>query len=244
MFQWTDEIMAFRADADGYGHFDAAIAARVAAYLPPGGRVCDAGCGMGFLSMELCRRGFSVTAVDESAAALSFLRRRQAQEGLADMTILQGDLFSMTPDRPYDAMVFCLFGGVEQSLAAIRRQCRGRAVLVKKDWSHHRFDPQHRPMRRHSSFQHACDRLQALSVPYDSCRFTLEMGQPLRSVDEARRFLAAYAPDGALPDRQQAQALLQPTGRTDFPYYLPAQRSLGFIVLDAGNIPNAIEDQQ
>lgn len=240
MFQWTDEIMAFREDAENYTRFDEAIAGRVASYLSPGSRLCDAGCGMGFLSVKLCRMGFSVTAVDESAAAVAYLRSKQTQAGLTGLTVVQGDLFTMTPDRPYDAMVFCFFGGVEQSLAAIRRQCRGKAVLIKKDWLRHRFDPQHRPMK-HSSFEFTCDRLQELSIPYDSCRFALEMGQPLRSVEHARHFFAAYAPDGALPDPERTRALLQPTGRTDFPYYLPARRSLGLIVLDAGTIPDSIE---
>ena len=55
------------------------------------------------------------------------------------------------------------------------------------------------------------------------------------------RAFAAYAPDGTLPDPERTRALLQPTGRTDFPYYLPARRSLGLIVLDAGTIPDSIE---
>ena len=90
MFQWTDEIMAFREDAENYTRFDEAIAGRVASYLSPGSRLCDAGCGMGFLSVKLCRMGFSVTAVDESAAAVAYLRSKQTQAGLTGLTVVQG----------------------------------------------------------------------------------------------------------------------------------------------------------
>src|SRR5690242_9154292 len=61
-------------------HFRVALMARtLAAYLPalpPGRRVLDAGAGRGTLALLLARRGYTVTAVDESAEFMGYLARR------------------------------------------------------------------------------------------------------------------------------------------------------------------------
>ena len=240
MFTWTPEMIRLMQNANARSEYHRQLAAILAPKLAGCRTLCDAGCGLGALSAALSPYFEKITAADVSDEALVVLRQTIRTRQLTNITPLHCDLLTSEDKTQYDAMVFCFFGGVEQSLAAIRRQCSGKAVLIKKDWLRHRFDPQHRPMK-HSSFEFTCDRLQELSIPYDSCRFTLEMGQPLRSVEHARRFFAAYAPNGALPDPERTRALLHPTGRTDFPYYLPARRSLGLIVLDAGTIPDSIE---
>ena len=49
-------------------------AAYVAALLPPGARVLDAGCGTGRVAVELARRGYQVTAADNDTSMLAVAR--------------------------------------------------------------------------------------------------------------------------------------------------------------------------
>jgi SAM-dependent methyltransferase len=51
--------------------------------LAPGARVLDLCCGPGRISLELARRGFTVTGVDRTEPYLEEARRRTAAEGLA-----------------------------------------------------------------------------------------------------------------------------------------------------------------
>ena len=55
------------------------------------------------------------------------------------VTAICGDVEALTLEKPYDAMVFCLFGRTEDTLRIARKQCRGKIFLVKSDYSHHRF---------------------------------------------------------------------------------------------------------
>ncbi len=51
-------------------------------YLPPSGSILEIGAETGRYTLELCRRGYSVTAVDLSAALLHRCQRRLEAEGL------------------------------------------------------------------------------------------------------------------------------------------------------------------
>lgn len=111
---WTEESIAFLRDAAAMNRYYETVAEKVTPQLPENAHVCDAGCGIGELSLALkpyCRH----------------------------VTARCGDVEALTPKEPYDAMVFCLFGRTEDTLRIARKQCRGKIFLVKSDYSHHRF---------------------------------------------------------------------------------------------------------
>ena len=64
MFEWNADKVRFMEDAAAWGDFHARLAAALAPYL--GGRICDAGCGTGHLSLALSPYVKQVTAVDVS----------------------------------------------------------------------------------------------------------------------------------------------------------------------------------
>ena len=133
--QWTDESIAFLRDAPAMNRYYETIAEKIAPQLPENAHVCDAGCGIGELSLALkpyCRH---VTAVDADELAIKTLEAHL----IKGVTAICGDVEALTPKEPYDAMVFCLFGRTEDTLRIARKQCRGKIFLVKSDYSHHRF---------------------------------------------------------------------------------------------------------
>ena len=238
MFEWTEESIRFRVDAAEQVGFDEAIAAHILPNLPENAHVCDAGCGLGYLSIALAAHCKAVAAVDTSGAALAVLRGNAERQGVENLRIRKADLFSMQPEEPYDAMVFCFFGQIRETLRAVRTQCSGRAILVKRDHVLRRFSLTERPARR-LDFQAACDELAELGVLFSAETFPVEMGQPFRSLADAERFFTLFAA-GEKPEPAQLRARLVETGKQAFPYYFPAERSLGLIVLETGDIPDFI----
>ena len=76
----------------------------VAATVPPGCSVLDAGCGDGRNSIYLASLGFDVRAVDMSPAAIAKLRRRAEERGVrVDTTI--AELADFELDRHYGLVV-------------------------------------------------------------------------------------------------------------------------------------------
>lgn len=75
-------------------------AAYVAALVPPGSRVLDAGCGTGRVAVELARRGYEVAGVDGDASMLGV-----ARAAAPDLPWELADLATWSTTSSYDLVV-------------------------------------------------------------------------------------------------------------------------------------------
>jgi SAM-dependent methyltransferase len=241
MYVWTPDSIRFRVDAAEYTKYDDAIIAQISPHLSTDAVVCDAGCGLGYTSLALARHCARVTAVDTSAEALDVLRNSIAENKIENIEVIKGDLFSMQPKRRYDAMVFCFFGRVEETLYAAKKLCSGTVYMVKKNWRNHRFTPGEVPLKRFT-FEQTLLQLDALGVPYQAETFPIEMGQPFRSLQDAMRFFETYRQEEDEEDftLEQVKRLLYATESAKFPYFLPANRTLGLVTIRVQDIPDRL----
>jgi S-adenosylmethionine-dependent methyltransferase len=77
-------------------------------YLPPDGSILEIGAGTGRYTLALCRLGYSVTAVDLSAALLERCRRRLAAEQLqsrAQLVVADARDLHAVPSTRFDAVL-------------------------------------------------------------------------------------------------------------------------------------------
>ncbi|MCE5234886.1 MAG: methyltransferase [Clostridiaceae bacterium] len=238
MYKWTPDAIRFRVDAAEYTRYDEAIAARILPRLDRSAYVCDAGCGLGYLSLALAKNTARIAAIDVCADALDVLRKNIAAEGVKNIDVIEGDLFSAKRRQNYDAMVFCFFGRVEETLFTAKAQCRGKIFLVKKNWENHRFTLEETPLKGYT-FEKTRAELEALNIPYDAETFWVEMGQPFRTLADAALFFETYRQEESGPPirPEQIEARLSTGGSAAFPYYLPSQKTLGLIEIDVSNIP-------
>ena len=229
MFAWTEESAAFWEDSASYTQSYERLAERTAARLSPEGNLFEGGCGLGHLSVALAKRGYHVTAMDLSPLPLRYI------PGTSGLTVRQGDAFALPPGAVYDSGLFCFFGGVPETLAWARVHCRDTLVLFKKNWSTHRFTRDPGAVRKFT-YPLTCGELERLGVPFAAETFDADMGQPFRSLPDAVRFFRLYDPQAAMTEGE-ALSRLTKTGDPVFPYYLPALRSVGMIVIQTRDIP-------
>lgn len=239
MFQWNAEKVRFMEDAAAWGDFHARLAAELAPYLPQDGHVCDAGCGTGHLALALSPYVKRVTAVDVSHQALALLAENCQKRGAANIDIRCGDIARLPPEQPYDAMVFCFFGHIEEILAVSAAQCRGTVLAVMRNDGCHRFSAAQSAIR-HGGYPRGTAELTARGIPFHAVERELPMGQPFRNFDDARRFFALYQPpDDTTPVTDDfLRQRLTATGREDFPLYLPQNRRFGLLRWETCEIPN------
>lgn len=231
--KWTEESIRLMEIAASRSHYYEALADVICARLPAGSRVCDAGCGLGHLSLALADRGMRVTSVDTSAAALAVLARLR---GEADIDIRCGRIEETVPDAPYDAMIFCLFGSIKEIVKVAAAQCRGDVFIVARSDDAHRFS-----VRRHAlpypGYGDMRQALDLMGVPHTGVALSLEIGQPLRDFSDARRFFALYnRDDPALITNDYLSSRLVRTDDPDYPLYLPHAREIGVIHFSARDI--------
>lgn len=237
MFRWTADMIRFMADAADRNGSAAALSGVLAEELPDG-TVCDAGCGVGGLSMALAERFRQVVAADLSEEALASLRARNRRDNL---TIRRCDVLSDQPETPYDAMVFCFFGSVDEILSTARRQCRGTVAIIRKIGTTHTFSLTPRQRKAGRGFDALCTRLQSMGIPFRTRKLTVDMGQPFRSLEDAVLFFHIYSRDAdpSVITPEAVERRLVRRDDPDFPWYLPATEPVGIALLNAEDIPPA-----
>jgi len=240
MFAWKEDMIRFMTDASEHSDFHTLLAKEIAQRIGPGGHVCDAGCGLGYLSRAMSPYFDKITSIDISPNAIARLQLQVQTGQYPKIQPVCGDIHEILPETPYDKMVFCLFGKLSEIFAIAKAQCRGKIVIIKKNWPCHTFSLTH-PPRKGRSLEEVCDILERLGIGYQADTCAIELGQPLRSEADAVRFFRLYShdPDPEAITFQHILPLLQAGNREEFPYYLPARKKLGILTLDARQIPEA-----
>lgn len=232
MYRWEPDMIRYMRDASEHSRYNRELVTQMLPWLEKDTHICDAGCGLGYLSMTLAEHVGHVTAVDINADAL----RNLEEKALSNVTILCGDIAVLPPTRPYDAMVFCFFGGIEEILRIAKEQCGGSVFVVSRNYTAHRFSVGKYPTGSYG-FSRAKVVLNEKGIPFIEKTLQLEFGQPFRSLEDARRFFELYSRDGnkqLITDEFLREKLVEQPG--DFPWYLPHLRKVGFLRFEAEKI--------
>lgn len=228
MFKWTQESIAYMDDACRRTDFHRKLTAELQPYLRETDSVCDAGCGLGYLSLSLAPYVGAVTAVERDSQALAVLEREVKARGIANVTAVQDDVLAYRPDTRFDAMVFCFFGSIEEILAAAARCCRGTVLAVVRNDARHRFSGKSRGPGRHS-YEIACRILAGKGICFTARTEAFDFDQPFRSLEDARRFFELYG------GSEDWRSRLVETGDPEYPWQLPSRREFGLITFQMGD---------
>ena len=228
-YQWGSERIRFMVDACEFGTYHQQLTKLLAPHLEGAERVCDVGCGLGYLSLELAKFVPHVTAVEVDEEAISVLRENCIAQEIGNIYALCQDAFSLDEAQQFDRMIFCVFGTVEEVLSIAEKHCTGEVLMITRNEKHHRFSHEQEALRdRKYSFENKCYELRKRGIPFEAKEFTLEFGQPFRNLEDAAAFYSLYSKKGNLSD-EELLARLEKTDRQDFPFYLPKKSNLGFI---------------
>ena len=96
---WTPDILRFMEDADRLSPYFRDLARLAAAQCPRGGRVLDAGCGMGQLSLALAEHAGHIDAVDRSEQAIAHLADEVRRTEATNVHPHCADMFAWRMDK-------------------------------------------------------------------------------------------------------------------------------------------------
>lgn len=238
---WYEDMVRFMQDASEYGNYNQILLQKMRPFLTPDMHICDAGSGLGYLSLAMAPHVRQVTAVERHPQASAVLEENCRSRGIRNVHAHCADIEEAPPAEPYDAMVFCFFGQIHQTLRLAKQQCRGRVFIFTRNYRNHRFSAGIHPTGW-EGFSELQETLQALKIPAHWEAFEAEHGQPLRDLHEARRFFELYSKDQDRSLLTEAFLLSKviPTGRQDFPFYLPHKRHVAFVTFLVQDIPDLI----
>jgi len=227
---WSGDMVRFMKDASEYGDYNKKLAERLSAYLTKDMAVCDAGCGLGYLSLALAPYVKSVTSVEKNEDALAVLGENLKKLGIENVTPCLSDIGSLDKAQKFDAMVFCFFGGIEEILDIAEKHCTGDVFVITRAYKTHRFSVGKYPV---DSFGNKTSGqvLKERNIPFDEAEFSLEFGQPFSSFESAMRFYETYSKDNdkSVITEEFVRSKLEETGREDFPFYMPHERKIAML---------------
>lgn len=245
MQRWEPDMVRFMRDASEYGSYNRALADYIACRIPQRSHVCDAGCGLGYLSLEMAKRVQRVTAVDINADALCVLKENCLRQHADHIDIRCGDIELLTPEKPYDAMVFCFFGSISEVLHIAQKQCCADVFMISRNYSRHRFSVGEHCVS-YGGYKEACRRLSKIQIPFERQEMSLDLGQPFANLDDARLFFQLYSKDkdhsGITDDFLWSK--LKKVDHVDFPLYMPHMREVGIVHFHVKDIPRITAVQE
>lgn len=236
MIIWNEESNRWLRDASEYTGYNRELSQMLLEYLPTGGTLCDMGCGNGLVDFELAPYFREITCVDISAGAVNAVSERAAELGVKNLTAVRAN--GETFEGAWDC-VTALFHGGPETFDRYFGKTRDTLLIAVHASRVGDLGPEKYRVRRCSDVTDMKEYLNEKHVRYLLKETALEYGQPLKSLEEAERFVRTYTlPPEAEELREYLKQNLQETGRKDFPYYLPKKRRFGLFVIRKSENPN------
>ncbi len=238
MHMWKPEMIEYMTRASLFGDYNKQLAAIISKHISNDDTLCDAGCGLGFLSRELSPYAKSVTAVDINDRALSVLKNDL--QNYPNVTGENCDIFEYSKSE-FDIMVFNYFGKIDEIMSIAQRLCKKRIIIVKRSTDKHGFsfdlDSISGNIRLNTD-----DYLDNHGIKYIKEQYSIEFGQPLKSIEDAVRFFNLYrSPDSAKMSESDIKEKIVPINKNDYNYYYPYKKEIAVYVINMKDIEGAVK---
>ena len=228
-YSWDEQNIRWFLDASAYTGFHKALARKIAAYMEPGDMLCDAGCGLGRIDLELAPYVSELTAIDICENATGVLRGDAEAAGASNLHVICGDALSLS--NTFDVVLLSFFG--QSNITDFMRLCRRRLIRVVGAENKSSLYPERYRNHVKDTAPVVYESLTAQGVAFKLERHTLEFGQPLRSQKDAEQYILSNAPQASVKEVNEfLDEHITHTGRDDFPLYLPNKKGLGVFILE------------
>ena len=222
-FRWNDDTVRWYLAADAYTGYSEKLAALIAPMVEGLSTLCDVGCGLGLIDLALSRHLKKITCIDVSAAAIDALKQAVAVKKIGNVEPLLMD--SADLGGRWDVILLSFFDS--HNIGAYLPQCRKLIAVVGTKGKSELFPDKYRTFRKYTAGETE-EFLVQNRLPYKRQYADLDFGQPLLSLRDARKFVAARSP-GITPEDLEAflSERLVETGDRLYPYCLPRTKSVG-----------------
>ena len=192
---WTEKSTLWYKHAAEYTGYYRVIYDEISPHIHEKDSVCDIGCGLGYLSVEMAKKARMVTASDFEERPLLDLEERKKQVNITNLEILQSDWAEICDKPQWDIVVSSFFKSNLADISKLLGFCRKRLILVVSNGSENSF----LPWGRSRHFEKKADSLKGglveKNIPFIYRDLTVQFGQPLFSQEEIVEFIKHYLPD-------------------------------------------------
>lgn len=222
-FNWNVNTIKWYREANAYSGFFRNVAALIAPKLEGYATFCDIGCGLGLVDLELSKSIRQITCIDINTEAIGTLKKSIAAQKIRNIETRLMDCSEL--DENWDIIYMSFFGSHE--LEKYLPRCQKMIAVVGKKIKENTAMDQYKSFQK-NSYDKVAEDLNRKGIPYSLTEVSLEFGQPLVSVEDAKNYIRSnYAgiSDADVNDFL-AQKLIE-TNEKDYPFYIPKKKEIG-----------------
>ena len=241
-YERTQQMIYFMKNACEYNSYNTELARLIKSELDDSSlHICDTGCGLGYLSLELAQYFKVVTAIDVDSNAIAVLKNNITKRNINNIETICTDAMEYRADKPFNSMIFCFFGAMDDTLKISVKNCTGKVFIIGRNWDEHRFSLKNE-IRPHFTTKQKCNFLDKLKIPYKLRYLSTDMGQPLLDEQEAISFFKLYNRSKDLNEIkfEDIKEKLVASDKAGYKYYLPMQKDLCIIICEASSFKDKI----
>ena len=229
-FAWTKKRIEWYLDASRYGDFYGQLAKKITPCLFESDTVCDLGCGLGRLDLQLASVVSHITCVDIDATVLNMLEEDARMQGVGNLCVQCCDVQSM--QKKFDVVLMTFFGYPPSLMLDCMTHAKRLTIRVVHAEANVSTPGAKKWKKNRETISDIAAVLENEGYQYQLLRDSFEFGQPLHSESEGRDFIRCNNPE--IPEDKLSVFLetnLVTTESTEFPLYLPAKKELGIFLI-------------
>lgn len=227
-FKWDPNTIKWYQEANAYSQFFKNIAELITPRLEGCSSLCDIGCGLGLIDLELSEKLTNITCIDINEFALNSLKANIAERKIANIEPQLMDCDDISGH--WDVIYTSFFGSrnPEKFLPFCKKQI---SVVEKKETSPSTI-AKYKSFHR-NTYDQVVAALNEKDILFTLTEVSFEFGQPLTSVAEGKKFIQNNYPNVNDEDLNNylTQTLIE-TNKADYPFYLPKRKSLGIFEIE------------
>lgn len=222
IFKWNSNTIKWYQDANEYTRFFKNLADLIAPKLEGYSTLCDIGCGLGLVDIELSSKIQQITCIDINKNAIKALEDNIQNREITNIETRIMDFNDI--NESWDVMLLSFFASC--NIEKLLPHCKQLIVISNKD----KGDPFFKKYRTYSkaTYDEVEQMLKDKGIEYSLTKTTLEFGQPLVSVEDGKNYLKNFSSnisDDVLNDYLNKN--LTKTNNSKYPYYLPKEKPIG-----------------
>ncbi len=226
LYAWDDKSLEWYVNAVEYGSFHRIVAEKMLKVLPEKPTVCDVGCGTGALALCLAEHCGNITAVDLNRKPIDYLKSTVRERGIENIRPICADFeFVENPREKYDAVVFCLAGGISHFYEKAEKW--GNNLFFIENATNRRSFSMSGKTGKETYFMDDIKFLSDREEDFTADFFTAPFGQVFETREEAWNFMRHYdrdEPSDNIWHYLEEHLLEINSGK--FRYYLPCDKKL------------------
>lgn len=229
-FTWTDQSIKWFLTASRYTGFHKKLAQYILPSLTNDMSICDFGCGLGRLDIELAPFVKKIYAIDISQDVIDVLR--QDIKVLSLNNVLPRCANADSLNETCDVGIMSFFGKSVRDMLYYRGLCNKHLIrIVNMQNTSTLYPTRHRKAVKNTAIQ-VTQELKQSNMAFEFIDTFIEFGQPLRSQEDAVAYVKSNAPNATLEEIYEfLETHVKDTGRLDYPLYLPNLKHLGIFII-------------